>query len=150
MNQKIRIRLNLSLHASTDEIRSKLIPFNSFYGIDSILEAASQYASAFGAKVRIRYMLIKGLNDSETDIERLSRLLENKPMKLVISSYNDNNINGLTAANHNNVQTFYNKIKDRVESDMFFNFGKDIQGGCGQLRRLQPGYDVKNSIELDA
>lgn len=138
----IAIRLNLSLHASTDEIRAKLIPFNSYYNIDSIIEAASQYAAALGTKVRIRYMLIKGQNDTETDIERLSSLLADKPVKLVISSYNDNNINGLAAADHNDVLQFYDKIKDRIESDMFFNFGKDIQGGCGQLRRLQLGTQI--------
>ena len=136
-DDKVTIRLNLSLHATTDEIRTQLIPFNSIYNIASILEAASQYAAAFGSKVRIRYMLIKGLNDTEMDVARLGRLLDNKPVKLVVSSYNDNHMNGLTAASHEDVQIFYNRIKDKVESDLFFNFGEDIQGGCGQLRQLK-------------
>lgn len=147
-NENIIIRLNFSLHASTDAVRARLIPFNSHYNISEILEAALQYAEAFGSKVRIRYMLIKGLNDTELDIARLCRLLESKPLKLILSSYNDNNINGLTAADKDDVQAFYTRIKDRIESDIFFNFGRDILGGCGQLRQLQSAYTTKERLEI--
>jgi 23S rRNA (adenine2503-C2)-methyltransferase len=136
-DKNIFIRLNLSLHGSTDEMRNRLIPYNKYYNIDAILEAAARYGQALGSKVRIRYMLIKGLNDSDSDIERLCRLLSSKPFKLILSTYNDNGIKGLSSADQDDVARFYDKIKDKIDSDIFFNFGKDIQGGCGQLRQLQ-------------
>lgn len=145
-DENLSIRLNLSLHASNDNVRSVLIPYNSVYNIDAILEAAAQYAKTFNTKVRVRYMLIKGLNDSELDIARLCRLLENKPFKLVVSSYNDNHINGLAPVAQNEMMAFYNRIKGKLESDLFYNFGEDIQGGCGQLRQHHTVNPAKHSI----
>jgi len=136
-NESMVIRLNLSLHASTDEIRDSLIPFNTFFNISDILDAACRYAEAFNRRVRIRYMLIKGLNDTQADMDRLCSLLENKPVKLVISSYNDNQVKGLIPPDREDVEKFYRFIRDKIDSDIFYNFGSDIAGGCGQLRQTQ-------------
>lgn len=132
---RINIRLNLSLHGSSNDQRSLLIPFTSTYGIKEIIQAAIDYANTCGTKVRIRYMLIKGLNDTADDISRLIYLLEGKPLKLILSHYNDNNIRELTATEPFDILDFYNKIKGRIDCEIFHNFGSDIQGGCGQLRR---------------
>lgn len=131
----VHLRLNLSLHASTDEKRSMLIPYTRQYGIQEILDAAEFYAVQTGTKIRVRYMLIKGVNDSNEDIANLTRLLAGRPMKLVLSQYNDNNMNGLQSVNILDVLKFYNKMKETIECDIFHNFGGAILGGCGQLRR---------------
>lgn len=136
-NRGVSIRLNLSLHATTNETRNWLIPANKRYNISDILKAAVDYADAFGKKSRIRYMLIKGINDSQDDLKRLCTLLENKPLKLIISAYNDNSIDGLNPPCENEVLNFYENIKRSIETNLFYNFGKDINGGCGQLRQLQ-------------
>lgn len=134
---EIHMRLNLSLHGSDDSQRSLLIPFTSTYGIKEIIQAAIDYANAFRTKVRIRYMLIKDFNDTDADITRLIGLLEGKPLKLILSQYNDNNISGLTATEPIDILNFCNKIKERIDCEIFHNFGSDIQGGCGQLRRKE-------------
>ncbi len=133
----INLRLNLSLHASYDEKRARLIPMTATYGVDEILDAGKYYADVTGSRIRLRYMLIKGFNDTPDDIERLLRLLDGSGMKLILSGYNDNNINGLKAPDPLDVMEFYYKIRDKIECDVFHNFGGDIQGGCGQLRRDQ-------------
>lgn len=132
---EISIRLNLSLHASSDEQRSLIIPMSEKYGIDKIIQAAADYGKAFGTKVRIRYMLFKDFNDTEEDVNRLTNLLAGKPVKLIISQYNENNIQGLLPAGRLEVLEFYQKINQRIEAEIFHNFGSDIQGGCGQLKR---------------
>lgn len=132
---EISIRLNLSLHASSDEQRSLIIPMSEKYGIDKIIQAAADYGKAFGTKVRIRYMLFKDFNDTEEDVNRLTNLLAGKPVKLIISQYNENNIQGLLPAGRLEVLEFYQKINQRIEAEIFHNFGGDIQGGCGQLKR---------------
>lgn len=131
----ISIRLNLSLHASSDEQRSLIIPMSKQYGIDSIIQAAADYGKAFGTKVRIRYMLFKGFNDREEDISRLTDLLAAKPVKLIISQYNENHIQDLLPAGRLEVLGFHHKISSRIDAEIFHNFGSDIQGGCGQLKR---------------
>ena len=131
----IFIRLNLSLHASSDDKRKMLIPYTSKHDIHEIICAAVDYAKAFNTKVRIRYMLIKGVNDSDEDIARLKKLLGNKPVKLVISQYNDNDIQGLIAPEQSEIQDFHDKISKSIECEIFHNFGSRINGGCGQLRQ---------------
>jgi 23S rRNA (adenine2503-C2)-methyltransferase len=136
-DSEIHIRINLSLHGSSDNQRSLLIPFTSTYGIKEIIQAAIDYANVFRTKVRIRYMLIKDFNDTDEDISRLIGLLKDNPLKLILSHYNDNNISGLTPTEPHNIQNFYNKIKGAIDCEIFHNFGSDIQGGCGQLRRKE-------------
>lgn len=134
-NSPINIRLNLSLHASSSETRKPIMPVTLKYDIKSIIDAAVEYAETFKTKTRIRYMIFKGLNDTDVDVERLEDLLKDKPLKLIISAYNDNNIQGLIAPDKNDVMNFYNKLKDKIDCEIFHNFGSDIKGGCGQLRQ---------------
>lgn len=136
-DKDINIRLNLSLHASEDKARNKLIPYNLKYNILHVLEAAEKYAITFETKVRIRYMLLKGINDSDEDICRLTELLQGRPFKLVVSSYNDNNIENLYPTSRYELMSFYKKVNRLIESDIFYNFATDIQGGCGQLRQYK-------------
>lgn len=136
-DKNIHIRLNLSLHASTDEQRKKIIPFAAQYDIASLIKAAVDYAEAFDTRVRVRYALFKGFNDTGDDIDRLCTLLENRPVKLVISQYNDNNVPGLAAPDQSEVEGFYKKVGKKIDCGIFYNFGTDIKGGCGQLKQAQ-------------
>ncbi len=131
----VKLRLNVSLHAVTDDARTQLIPATSAWGVDEIVAAADDFARRTETTARIRYMLIRGLNDSAEDAEALVRLLGGKKIKLVISAYNDNNISGLHAPDDLEVLEFCNKIKGRIDCDIFHNFGAGVLGGCGQLRR---------------
>lgn len=131
----IQLRLNVSLHAATDEKRSQLIPYTKKYGVSDIISAATDFAEATGTKARIRYMLLSGLNDTDKDIHQLTQLLQGKPVKLIISEYNDNTIKGLTPSGPLDVLNFYSKIKENIDCDIFHNFGGAILGGCGQLRQ---------------
>jgi 23S rRNA (adenine2503-C2)-methyltransferase len=133
--RNINLRLNVSLHAATDEKRARLIPLTRTYGVAEVLGAAGDFALATGTKARVRYMLLKGFNDSDEDIARLIALLRGKPVKLVISQYNDNNIIGLLPPDPLEVLNFYNKIKEDADCDIFHNFGAAVLGGCGQLRQ---------------
>ncbi|KGK90785.1 radical SAM protein [Clostridium sp. HMP27] len=131
----VKIRLNLSLHASSNDTRKNIMPVTLKYDINSIIEAAVEYAETFNIKTRIRYMIFKGINDTDEDVKRLEGLLADKPLKLIISAYNDNNIEGLIAPQESDVTNFYNKLKNKIDCEIFHNFGKDIKGGCGQLRQ---------------
>lgn len=131
------IRLNLSLHASDDASRKKLIPYTARYGIADIVKTALDYSEAFNEKVRMRYALFKGINDRDEDIENLSALLSGKPVKLILSQYNDNEIPGLEPVSEEHFLRFYDRLSQRVDCGIFFNFGSDIKGGCGQLSQIK-------------
>ncbi|MCX7615064.1 MAG: radical SAM protein [Clostridiales bacterium] len=134
-NTDTHMRINISIHATTNDQRRKLIPFNSKYGIEELIRAAIDFANSQSNKVRIRYMLLKGFNDSEADVLRLIELLKGKPLKLILSQYNDNHMDDLTPSGTLEIRNFYDKIKEEIDCEIFHNFGGDIRGGCGQLRR---------------
>ncbi len=135
LDSGITIRLNLSLHASSDAQRSLMIPMNKRYSIDKIIQAAVEYSQAVGIKARLRYMLFKDFNDRAEDIKQLTDLLAGKPVKLIISQYNENNIQGLVPAEQQRIWEFYHKVSTSIDAEIFHNFGMDIQGGCGQLKQ---------------
>ncbi|MCR4435681.1 MAG: radical SAM protein [Clostridiales bacterium] len=136
-NGESHIRLNISLHASNDATRKTLIPYTSIYNISDIIEAAVEYSRAFNERVRMRYALFKGINDRDEDIDSLSRLLADKPVKLILSQYNDNHIPGLQAVPEEHFMRFYHRLAKRIDCGRFFNFGSDIKGGCGQLSQVK-------------
>lgn len=133
----IHIRLNISLHAPSDNKRKTLIPLTDKYGINEMMAAAVDYAKAFKTKARIRYMLVKGINDTDRDIAEIVNLLGNKPVKLVISLYNENNIQGLAVPDYNDLLVFRSKIGNNMDCEIFHNFGSGIHAGCGQLRQAK-------------
>ncbi len=131
----VKLRLNVSLHAPTDDKRLQLMPVTRRYGTGEVIDAAAGFARRTGSVARIRYMLIRGFNDEDADIAGLRALLEGKPVKLVVSAYNDNGVSGLQRPEALEVLNFYHKIKENIDSGIFRNFGASVLGGCGQLRR---------------
>jgi 23S rRNA (adenine2503-C2)-methyltransferase len=138
VSEAIHLRLNVSLHAASDEKRTQLIPMTTHYSVEDIIGAAADYAGRTGATARIRYMLLRGFNDTGADAENLIRLLSGKPVKLILSAYNDNGIKDLVSPDALDVLEFYRKMKEYIDCDIFKNFGASVLGGCGQLRRDGP------------
>ncbi len=71
--------LAVSLHAATDDERSKLVPLNRRYPIAEVLDAAADFAGARGRRVTFEYACIAGVNDSPAQAEALGRLLGGFP-----------------------------------------------------------------------
>lgn len=133
----VNIRLNLSLHSTLDEKRKQIIPYASQYSINEIIKVAIKFAEFSGNKSRIRYALFKDINNTKEDAQRLCHLLKNKPLKLVLSKYNNNDIAGLNSVSEAELKGFYNEVSDKIECSIFNNFGSDIKGGCGQLSQTE-------------
>ncbi len=69
------VTLAVSLHAATDELRSRLVPVNRRYPIRKLLEACAAYFQATGRRVTFEYVLLEGINDSPEEAKRLSAML---------------------------------------------------------------------------
>jgi 23S rRNA (adenine2503-C2)-methyltransferase len=82
------ISLGISLHASNNYLRDKLIPFNRKYPIEEVLEAGEYYAKNTGRKVLIHYMLIKNFNDNIKNVKELTQLIRGRPFVLVLRKMN--------------------------------------------------------------
>ena len=72
--ENLQITLALSLHATTDEKRRKLMPIANKYSIDELMEACAYYHQKTGRRVTFEYSMVKGVNDSAEDAQQLTAL----------------------------------------------------------------------------
>lgn len=135
-NYEMPINLAVSLHASTDEIRRRLMPIAHNYSIGELVESCDEYSRKTKRRITYEYALIKGINDSETDMIALAALLKNKlchvnliPVNPVEgSSYRSDKMENMT---HLKEILEKNGIPVTVRREL----GSDIDAACGQLKR---------------
>jgi 23S rRNA (adenine2503-C2)-methyltransferase len=80
--------LAISLNATTDEVRDRIMPVNKRWPIAALLKAASQFPLSHGRRVTFEYVLLAGVNDSDADADRLPRLLRGIPAKINLIPWN--------------------------------------------------------------
>ncbi|HSV94809.1 MAG TPA: radical SAM protein [Spirochaetia bacterium] len=127
----IPIKLHISLHASNDSQRAKLMPHTS--PILETVETAEKYAEMTGTRVKLNYVLVRGFNDTDADVQRLSELLKDrKGFVLKISDLNSTNQDAVLSSSE--ADLFESRLNDlRVETCRFSSDGQDILAGCGEL-----------------
>jgi 23S rRNA (adenine2503-C2)-methyltransferase len=86
--EPLRPRLAVSLNATTDEIRSRIMPVNRKYPIARLLEACRRFARSTGERFTFEYVLLAGVNDTDADVVRLSKLLRANPAKVNLIPFN--------------------------------------------------------------
>jgi 23S rRNA (adenine2503-C2)-methyltransferase len=84
-----RPRLAVSLNASTDATRDRLMPINRKYPMARLLEACRRFARATGERFTFEYVLLSGVNDTDADVVRLAKLLRANPAKLNLIPFNE-------------------------------------------------------------
>lgn len=135
-DKKLQITLALSLHATTDEKRKKLMPIANKYGIGELMEACRYYFEKTGRRLTFEYSLVGGVNDTDEDARELIDLV--KPLNCHINLIPVNPIKerDFVESNTARVQAFKNKLeKNKINVTIRREMGRDIDGACGQLRR---------------
>jgi 23S rRNA (adenine2503-C2)-methyltransferase len=128
------IRLHISLHATTDEIRSSLVPINKRWPIPTLLAAASDYADARNERVAVNYMLLGGYNDSDDDISRLCALLDPSRFEVQLNRWNSIAGFPFSPASLSDVSRFAEALNaNGLTASVHLSYGSDISAGCGQL-----------------
>ena len=134
--EELSINLALSLHASSQEKREKIMPVAKAYGLDEVLTACHDYFEQTGRRITYEYSLISGVNDTAEDAEALGRLLgqENCHINLIpVNPIRERDYVSSTAAA---VAAFKNKLeKYGINVTIRREMGRDIDGACGQLRK---------------
>ena len=87
-SEPARPRLAVSLNATTDAVRDRLMPVNRKYPIARLLAACRQFARATGEQFTFEYVLLAGVNDTDADVSRLAKLLRANPAKLNLIPFN--------------------------------------------------------------
>lgn len=134
--EKLQITLALSLHATTDEKRRELMPIANRYSIAELMDACKYYFEKTGRRITFEYSLVGGVNDTDRDAAELSALA--KPLNCHINLIPVNPIKerDFVQSEAGRIKAFQGKLeKNKINSTVRREMGRDIDGACGQLRR---------------
>jgi 23S rRNA (adenine2503-C2)-methyltransferase len=132
--QDTQVKLAVSLNATTDEQRAKLMPVDKKWNIAALIDAVRNFPSRQGRRVTFEYVLLRGVNDSDEDAARLAGLLKGLPVKVNLIPYNENPGLGFGDPGAERVAAFRKVLGARgITSMVRKNRGRDIAAACGQL-----------------
>jgi 23S rRNA (adenine2503-C2)-methyltransferase len=132
------VKLAISLNASNDEQRSKMMPVNKKWNIAALMEACRKFPLKQGRRITFEYVLLRGVNDADDDASRLIALLRDVPAKVNLIPYNENPGLGFSTVAEQRAEQFRELLaKGGVAAFVRKNRGRDIAGACGQLANRQ-------------
>ncbi|MEY8409817.1 23S rRNA (adenine(2503)-C(2))-methyltransferase RlmN [Lachnospiraceae bacterium 62-26] len=131
-----QITLALSLHASSQEKRSSLMPVANRYSLDEVLKACDDYFTQTGRRITFEYSLIAGVNDRPEDTAGLTAILRGRNCHLNLIPVNPVRERDYTRPDRKKAEEFKIKLeKNGINVTIRRERGSDIDGACGQLRR---------------
>jgi 23S rRNA (adenine2503-C2)-methyltransferase len=126
--------LAISLNATTDEVRDRLMPVNRRWPIAVLLDAARRFPLSHGRRVTFEYVLLAGVNDSDADADRLPRLLRGIPSKVNLIPWNPFAGPAFTRPSAERIRTFQERLRQGgLAVYIRTPRGDDIDAACGQL-----------------
>jgi len=134
LGRESTVNLAISLNATDNETRSMLMPINRKYPIETLLDACAQYPLMPRRRITFEYVLIKGVNDSIKDAERLAGLLRPVQAKINLIPFNTYQGCGLERPQETSIQNFRNILVQKNYTVIIrHSKGQDISAPCRQL-----------------
>ena len=134
-DEKLQIGLAISLHAATDEERSKLLPVNRRWPLAELIDAVHYYIGQTGRRVTFEWALIAGENDTPEQAHKLGHLLQGLKCHVNLIPLNPTTGYAGRPSDPARVKAFQDILESyRVSSTVRVRRGIDIQAGCGQLK----------------
>lgn len=135
-DQKLQITLALSLHATTDEKRKKLMPIANRYSLEELMEVCAYYFEQTGRRLTFEYSLVRGVNDTKEDAEELAALIKNLNCHVNLIPVNPIKERDFVQSEKHAVEAFRSRLEQQgITATVRREMGRDIDGACGQLRR---------------
>ena len=128
--------LAISLHATTDEVRDRLVPLNRKYPLEELLAACRAYPGLSNAKrITFEYVMLKGVNDSAADARRLLKLLKGIPAKVNLIPFNPWPGTHYECSEWDDIERFAEIVNEGgLAAPIRTPRGRDIMAACGQLK----------------
>ena len=146
--EEIGTSLAISLHATTDEVRNRLVPLNKKYPIAELLAAVRAYPGASNARrITFEYVMLKGVNDTAADAKRLVKLLAKIPAKVNLIPFNPWPGAPYECSDWEQIEAFA-EILNRAgyASPVRTPRGRDIMAACGQLKSESQKIKAKDRV----
>ncbi len=134
--ENLQVTLALSLHASNDEKRRRLMPVAQAYPLAEVMDACQEYFALTGRRVTFEYSLVAGVNDTAEDARELRSLLAGQNCHMNLIPVNPVREREFVSPDRHKVLVFKNKLeKYGINVTIRREMGRDIDGACGQLRK---------------
>lgn len=135
MNNSKQVNLAISLHASNDELRSRLMPINKVYKLEDLLKTLKKYYEKTNRRITFEYIMLKGVNDSKENAIELSKLLKGLNCYVNLIPYNETSHIEYKKSDKKTILEFYDTLKkNNINVTIRREFGKEVMAACGQLR----------------
>ena len=134
--EEIDVSLAISLHAADDKLRDEIVPINSKYPINLLIQACKDYLKKYDNKrtITIEYILIKGVNDSISHAKKLTKLLSSISCKINLIPFNSFDGLDYERPSNNKIKIFKDYlIMNGYITTLRITRGDEVDGACGQL-----------------
>jgi len=133
-NENRQVNLAVSLHAATDDLRSRLLPINRRYPLGALLAACRAYVERTGRRLSFEWALIDDVNDTPQQAEALAALLKGLTCHVNLIPLNPTNLYAGKGSPRERAAAFRERLRSRgIACTVRVRRGIEIQAGCGQL-----------------
>jgi len=130
-----QVNLAISLHASNDELRRKLMPIDKVYPLDLLMDTIKEYLENDGRRVTFEYIMLKDVNDKEENALELAKLLKGMNAYVNLIPYNETSHIEYKKSSKDTIMKFYDTLKkNNINVTIRKEFGSTVSAACGQLR----------------
>ncbi|MEO9334847.1 RNA methyltransferase [Ectopseudomonas guguanensis] len=145
--QRVRPALALSLHTTDAELRQRLLPRAPRIDPEQLMELGEAYARSIDYPIQYQWTLLKGINDSQEEMDNILRLFKGKFAVLNLIPYNSLEADDYQRPDGERIVQMVRYLHSRgVLTKVRNSAGQDVDGGCGQLRAR--AVDVVNTSRL--
>lgn len=132
--ENLKVNLAVSLHASTNQVRSRLMPVNRGWDLESLLAACRRFPLPVRRRMTFEYVLLHEVNDAREDALRLARLLQGVRAKVNLIPFNGWEGAGFSRPPLSRILAFQTLLLERgITATIRWSKGEDIGAACGQL-----------------
>ena len=130
-----QVNLAISLHASNDELRRKLMPIDKAYPLDTLMEAIKEYIGKTNRRVTFEYIMLDHVNDTKENALELVNLLKGMNCYVNLIPYNETSHIDFKKSSQERIMNFYDILKkNNINVTIRREFGSKVSAACGQLR----------------
>ena len=135
MKEDGQVNLAISLHAPSDELRSKIMPINKAYPLKELMKVIKEYISVTNRRVTFEYIMLEDVNDSEKEALELVKLLRGINCYVNLIPYNETENIQFKRTKEWKIMKFYDILKsNKINVTIRKEFGGSVDAACGQLR----------------
>lgn len=133
-DDQVKFNLAVSLHSARNEIRTQIMPFNKTFPLEDLRDALIYWYDKTGKRVTYEYIVWKGINDEQEDINALVAFCQHIPCKVNIIEYNSIDDGQFEQGSDQAVAQYMTQLeKNGITATLRHSRGKDIDAACGQL-----------------